>query len=127
MGIFPPLVNTVAGSTAMHDHVAATWLFNKLYRQDCRFAHKFCFSAPGMSGSFAPMGLGHAHTTFATVKDLLERTKLCSSCFKSYRDTILVCLFGGYVSWGVLFSYLKVGCTAWPIQLLNQYLPQPEI
>ena len=68
------------------------------------------------SGTFACMGLGHAYATFATVKDLLERTKLCSSCFKSYRDTILICSFGGYISWGVLFN-LQVGCTVWPMQL----------
>ena len=80
---------------------------------DCRFAHEFYFS---VSGSFARMGLGHAYTTFATVKHLLERTKLCSSCLKSYRDTIIVCSFGGYVSWGVLFN-LQVDCTVWPMQL----------
>ena len=50
------------------------------------------------------------------VKDLLERTKLYSFCFKSYRDTIIVYSFGGYVSWGMLFN-LQVGCTVWPMQL----------
>ena len=82
----------------MQDHFSHVM---KYIVNDCRFAHEFYFS---VSGSFARMGLGHAYTNFAMVKDLLERTKLCSSHFKSYRDTILVSSFGGYISWGVLFN-----------------------
>ena len=73
--------------------------------------HTNSVSPPGEWQFCTYRGLGHAYTTYTTVKNLLERTKLYSSCFKSYRNTILVCSFSGYVSWGVLFSYLQVGYT----------------
>ena len=105
---FLPTSSRYSWSNDHFSHVVTQCIVN-----DCRFAHGFYFSA---GGSFARIGLGHAYTTFSMVKHLLERTKLCSSCLKSCRDTILVCWFGGYVSWGVLFN-LQVGCTVWPMQI----------
>ena len=61
---FLPTSSRYSWSTDHFSHVVAQYIVN-----DCSFAHGFYFS---MSGSFVRMGLGHANTTSATVKHLLE-------------------------------------------------------